>query len=65
MVKQLTSNNWKSFIVGILSTLILQSSNAVSVLVLSFVGTGILTVVSAFAIMLGSNVGTTLTGALF
>ena len=65
MVKQLTSNNRKSFIVWILSTLILHSSNAVSVLVLSFVWTGILTVVSAFAIMLGSNVGTTLTGALF
>ena len=65
MIKKRTSNNISSFFTGLLSTIVLESSNLVSVIVLSFVGTGILTETHALAVMLGSNVGTTMTSALF
>lgn len=65
MIKKRTSNNTSSFFTGLLSTIVLESSNLVSVIVLSFVGTGILTETHALAVMLGSNVGTTMTSALF
>ena len=44
--------------------MVVQSSNLISVLVLAFVGTGILSLTGALAVMLGSNIGTTIPEAL-
>ncbi|MDR0650295.1 MAG: Na/Pi symporter [Candidatus Peribacteria bacterium] len=65
LLKKFTSNTFSSFLTGIVSTVIVQSSNLISVLVLAFVGTGILSLTGGLAVMLGSNIGTTIPEALF
>lgn len=50
--------------VGALSTAVLQSSSLVSLLVLAFVGAGILPLTGAIGVILGANLGTTATGWL-
>ena len=47
---------------GIIATAIVQSSSLVSLIVLAFVGAGIIPLVNAIGIVLGSNLGTTFTG---
>ncbi len=54
-----TSNRFKAIISGALVTGVLQSSSVVSVLVLAFVGAGVLTLKSALAVIIGANVGST------
>ncbi len=50
--------------IGTLSTAIIQSSGAVSVMVIGFVGANIMTLPQAACIIFGANVGTTITGQL-
>ncbi|MBE9564441.1 MAG: Na/Pi cotransporter family protein [Proteobacteria bacterium] len=47
---------------GIIATTIVQSSSLVSLIVLAFVGAGLIPLVNAIGIVLGSNLGTTFTG---
>ena len=61
-LKKQTSNPIKAIIGGTVVTAILQSSSIVNFLVLSFVGAGILKISNALAIVLGANLGTTITG---
>lgn len=51
-----------SVFAGIVATTIVQSSSLVSLIVMAFVGAGILPLVNAIGIVLGSNLGTTFTG---
>lgn len=51
----------RSFLTGILSTALLQSSSAVTVLTISFVDLGILSFAQSIGIILGTNIGTTVT----
>ncbi|MCC5923256.1 MAG: Na/Pi cotransporter family protein [Crocinitomicaceae bacterium] len=46
---------------GFLTTAIVQSSSAITVLVVSFVNTGILTLKQGFSVIIGANIGTTIT----
>ena len=64
LLKKFTSSVLKSFWSWILITTILQSSNVVSVLVLAFVWTWILSLTSALAVILGSNIGTMITSSV-
>ena len=57
-----TNNPFKAVLVGILITIILQSSSVVSLMVLAFVGAGIIELRNAIGIIIGSNLGTTFTG---
>ncbi|MDA0679172.1 MAG: Na/Pi symporter [Proteobacteria bacterium] len=52
----------KGVLAGAVSTAALQSSSVVSLIVLAFVGTGIISLASAIGIVFGSNLGTTATG---
>lgn len=61
IMKKLTSNRLVSFIVGLIATVIIQSSTAVSSLAVSMVNSGIITFAGAIAIMLGAYIGTTAT----
>jgi len=61
-LKRRTSNSSKGILAGTLSTAILQSSSVVLLMVLAFVGAGVLPMKNALGIILGSNLGTTLTG---
>ncbi len=63
-LKTQTRNKIKAIGSGTLTTAVLQSSSAVSLMVLAFVGTGILGMQNAIAIILGANLGTTITGWL-
>ena len=57
-----TNNPVKAVLVGIIVTIILQSSSVVSLMVLAFVGAGIIELRNAIGIIIGSNLGTTFTG---
>lgn len=61
ILKKYTSNNFKAITTGTFSTAILQSSSAVTLMVLAFVGAGVLSMSNAIGVILGSNLGTTLT----
>lgn len=59
---QQTSTPLRSVAVGALTTAALQSSSIVSLIVLAFLGAGIVSLASAIGIVFGSNIGTTATG---
>ncbi len=57
-----TGTSLGSVVTGIFTTAILQSSSMVSLMVLAFAAAGILPLVNSVGIILGANLGTTLTG---
>ncbi len=61
-LRQYTAKPLRGVLAGAVSTAALQSSSVVSLIVLAFVGTGIITLASALGIVFGSNLGTTMTG---
>lgn len=60
----MTGNIFKSITVGTLVTAIIQSSSATTVMVVGFVNAGILSLKQAVGVILGANIGTTITGQL-
>jgi phosphate:Na+ symporter len=60
-IKDNTSTRLKAIFSGALSTSILQSSSAVGLMVLAFVGAGIMMMENAIGVIIGSNLGTTIT----
>lgn len=61
MIRRYTGSRFKGLVTGIVSTSVLQSSSAVSLMVLAFVGAGLMTLVNAIAVIIGAKVGTTVT----
>jgi phosphate:Na+ symporter len=59
-LQQQTENKFRAIIAGIAVTGVLQGSSVVMLMVLSFVGAGIMSLRNALAVMLGSNLGSTL-----
>ena len=57
----MTSNPLKGVLTGIGITAIIQSSSATTVMVVSFVNAGLLTLVQAIGVIMGANIGTTIT----
>ncbi len=57
----MTSNRFVGIITGFLITAIIQSSSATTVMVVSFVNAGLLSLSQAFGVIMGANVGTTIT----
>ncbi|MGB5624883.1 MAG: Na/Pi symporter [Woeseiaceae bacterium] len=62
ILRQYTAKPLRGVLAGAVSTAALQSSSVVSLIVLAFVGTGIISLASALGIVFGSNLGTTMTG---
>ncbi len=60
----ISTNRFAGVLTGIAATAIIQSSSATSVIVIGFVNAGIMTLVQACSIIMGANVGTTVTNAL-
>ena len=60
-IREYTTGKIKSVLSGTFSTAVLQSSSAVSLMVLAFVGASIMTMENAIGVILGSNIGTTIT----
>lgn len=61
LIRRYTETRISSILSGAFSTSILQSSSAVNLMVLAFVGAGIISLHSALGVTLGANVGTTFT----
>ena len=59
-----TSNRFMGMIVGIIFTGIVQSSSACTVMVVSFVNSGLMNLYQAAGVILGANIGTTVTSQL-
>lgn len=59
-----TKNRFIGMLVGIIFTAIIQSSNATTVMVVSFVNSGLMNLMQASGVILGANIGTTVTGQL-
>mgnify|MGYP004518246053 FL=1 len=57
----LTSNRLLAIIVGAVITAIIQSSGATTVMVVGFVNAGLMTLVQAVGVIMGANIGTTIT----
>ncbi|MCL2186058.1 MAG: Na/Pi cotransporter family protein [Treponema sp.] len=60
-VNFMTSNRFVGVLTGFLVTAIVQSSSAVSVMVISFVTAGLLSLTQSIGVLFGANIGTTLT----
>lgn len=61
LLEKMTSNPIKSFALGAGITIAVQSSSAVTVMLVGFVNSGIMKLSQAIGIIMGSNVGTTIT----
>ncbi len=60
----MTSNRYTGVLTGFLITAIVQSSSATTVMTVSFVNAGLISLVESAGIMMGANIGTTITGWL-
>ena len=61
IIARATTNRFTATLSGILATSIIQSSSATTVMVVSFVNAGLLTLVQAIGVIMGANIGTTVT----
>ena len=61
ILARLTENPFKGFLLGLAVTAVIQSSSATTVMVVGFVNSGIMELHQAIGIIMGSNVGTTVT----
>ena len=63
-LSSMTSNPFKRVLTGLGITAVIQSSSATTVMVVSFVNAGLLTLVQAIGVIMGANIGTTVTAWL-
>ena len=64
ILEKITSNKVIGVLVGTIVTAIIQSSSATTVMVVSFVNAGLMTLTQATGVILGSNIGTTITAQM-
>ncbi len=64
ILSKLTTNPVKGFILGLVVTLIIQSSSASTVMVVGFVNSGVMTLSQAAGVIYGANLGTSITAWL-
>ncbi len=64
ILEKLTSNRILGVVVGAAITAVIQSSSATTVMVVGFVNSGLMTLQQAVWIIMGANIGTTITGQL-
>ena len=62
ILSKMSSNVIKGFLLGLGVTAVIQSSSATTVMVVGFVNSGIMTLKQAVGVIMGSNIGTTVTG---
>ena len=60
----MTGNRFVGILTGLAITMIIQSSGATTVMVVGFVNAGIMNLTQAMGVIMGANVGTTVTGWL-
>ena len=62
ILRNMTKNRYLGVFTGFLTTALVQSSSATTVMTVSFVNAGLLTLVESAGVMMGANIGTTITG---
>lgn len=61
LLSRITSNPFKGVLTGFGITSVIQSSSATTVMVVGFVSAGLLTLSQAIGVIMGANIGTTMT----
>ena len=64
ILARLTSTRWKGFLLGFIVTAVIQSSSATTVMLVGFVNSGIMKLGQTISIIMGANIGTTVTSWL-
>ena len=64
LLEKLTRNRFKGFFLGVLVTMIIQSSSATTVMLMGFLNAGIMDLAQATGVIIGANIGTTITSVL-
>ncbi len=64
ILSAMTANRFLGVFTGFLVTTVIQSSSATTVMVVSFVNAGLITLVESIGVIMGANIGTTVTGWL-
>ena len=64
ILEKLTSNKFLAVTVGALVTMVIQSSSATTVMLVSFVNSGLINFSQALGVILGSNIGSTVTAQI-
>ena len=64
ILEKITSNKIMGILVGTVVTAVIQSSSATTVMVVSFVNAGLMSLLQATGVILGSNIGTTITAQM-
>lgn len=64
LLSKFTSNKYTGFLLGLAVTAVIQSSSATTVMVVGFVNSGIMTLSQSVGVIMGANVGTTVTSWL-
>lgn len=64
IIAKLTSSTGRGILVGLVVTGIIQSSSATTVMAVGFVNAGLMTLHQAVGVIMGANIGTTVTGQL-
>ena len=64
ILSKLTSNKWKGLLLGLGVTAVIQSSSATTVMLVGFVNSGIMKLGQTISIIMGANIGTTVTAWL-
>lgn len=64
ILEHATKNKVVSVIVGIAVTMLIQSSSATDVMVIGFVNSGLMTLAQAIGVIMGANIGTTITAQI-
>ena len=64
VLEKITSNRWLGALAGVIVTAIIQSSTAVSVMVVGFVNASLMTLSQAMGVLMGATIGTTVTSLI-
>jgi phosphate:Na+ symporter len=64
LLERLTRNRFKGFLLGVLVTAVIQSSSATTVMLMGFLNAGIMDLAQATGVIIGANIGTTITAVL-
>ena len=64
LLERLTRNPFKGFLLGVLVTAVIQSSSATTVMLMGFLNAGIMDLAQATGVIIGANIGTTVTAVL-
>ena len=64
ILDKVTSNRYTAILIGLVVTLLIQSSSATDMMVISFVNSGLMNLAQAVGVIMGANIGTTITAQI-